>query len=86
MIDFGIARALDTDGDRTATGRWVGTPDYMAPELTDGGTWSTASDVFAWGCVVFAAAMGHGPVRLIRRRATRAGRGRPDAGSGVPAC
>lgn len=63
VIDFGIARALDTDGDgdRTATGQWVGTPDYMAPELTGGGTWSTASDVFAWGCVVFAAAMGHSP-------------------------
>ncbi|WP_223167685.1 serine/threonine-protein kinase [Nonomuraea sp. SYSU D8015] len=61
VIDFGIARALDTESGRTATGRLIGTPDYMAPELVSGGTWSTASDVFAWGCVVFAAATGRSP-------------------------
>ncbi|GGS52485.1 hypothetical protein GCM10010156_08950 [Planobispora rosea] len=61
VIDFGIARALDTLFERTATGRIVGTPDYMAPEALRGEPVTPAFDVFSWGCVVAFAATGRPP-------------------------
>lgn len=61
VIDFGIARALDTVSGATRTGQFIGTPAYMAPELVMGGTASPASDVFAWGCVVTYAGTGRAP-------------------------
>ncbi|WP_329428864.1 serine/threonine protein kinase [Streptosporangium sp. NBC_01495] len=61
VIDFGIARALDANGGQTSTGRVIGTPDYMAPERFSGGTSGPPADIFAWGCVVVAAATGKSP-------------------------
>jgi protein kinase-like protein len=61
VIDFGIARALDTVSGSTRTGQLIGTPAYMAPELISGGTASPASDVFAWACVVAFAGTGKTP-------------------------
>ncbi|WP_460359766.1 serine/threonine-protein kinase, partial [Actinoallomurus bryophytorum] len=58
VIDFGIARALDTVSGATRTGQFIGTPAYMAPELISGDTASPASDVFAWACVVAFAGTG----------------------------
>jgi len=58
VIDFGIARALDTLSGATRTGQFIGTPAYMAPELISGETASAASDVFAWACVVAFAGTG----------------------------
>jgi serine/threonine protein kinase len=61
VIDFGIARALDTISGATRTGQFIGTPAYMAPELVSGQGASPASDVFAWGCVVAYAGTGRAP-------------------------
>ncbi|MDF5757865.1 serine/threonine-protein kinase [Spongiactinospora sp. TRM90649] len=61
VIDFGIARALDTGIGQTATGRLMGTPEYMAPELVSGEKAGPPADIFAWGCVVVAAATGRSP-------------------------
>jgi serine/threonine protein kinase len=61
VIDFGIARALDTVSGATRTGQFIGTPAYMAPELISGATASPAADVFAWGCVVTYAGTGTVP-------------------------
>ncbi len=61
VIDFGIARALDTVSGATRTGQFIGTPAYMAPELIAGETASPAADVFAWGCVVAYAGTGKAP-------------------------
>jgi hypothetical protein len=61
VIDFGIARALDTVSGATRTGQFIGTPAYMAPELIAGAKASPASDVFAWGCVVAFAGTGRAP-------------------------
>lgn len=56
VVDFGIARILDSTG--TITSRAVGTPAYMAPEQISGGEVGPAADVFAWGATVAFAATG----------------------------
>ncbi len=61
VIDFGIARALDTLAGVTGTGEIVGTPRYMAPEVLRGDPVSPACDVFSWGCLVAFAASGRAP-------------------------
>ncbi|MGI5207711.1 serine/threonine-protein kinase [Spirillospora sp. CA-108201] len=61
VIDFGIARALDAADGPTRTGQFVGTPNYLPPELLRGEQVSSASDVFSWGCVVAYAGTGRPP-------------------------
>ncbi|MEV6155057.1 serine/threonine-protein kinase [Nonomuraea sp. NPDC052129] len=58
VIDFGIARALDTLGGVTGTGELIGTPRYMAPEVLRGEPVSPACDVFSWGSLIVYAASG----------------------------
>ncbi|WP_156056207.1 serine/threonine protein kinase [Streptosporangium roseum] len=57
VIDFGIARALDSPG-MTATGMAMGTPSYLAPEQLSEGEVTAAADVFAWGVTMVFAATG----------------------------
>ncbi|WP_207945639.1 serine/threonine-protein kinase [Actinomadura sp. 7K534] len=61
VIDFGIARALDATDGPTRTGQFVGTPNYLPPELLRGEQVTPASDVFSWGCVVAYAGTGRAP-------------------------
>lgn len=67
VIDFGIARALDMEGageaggGPTRTGQFIGTPNYLPPELLRGEPVTPASDVFSWGCVVAYAGTGRAP-------------------------
>ncbi|MEV5005691.1 protein kinase [Streptomyces sp. NPDC056159] len=60
VIDFGIARALETvtDGGLTRTGALVGSPGFMAPEQVRGDRVTTACDVFCLGSVLAYAATG----------------------------
>ncbi|WP_164715925.1 serine/threonine-protein kinase [Streptomyces sp. WAC 06738] len=59
VIDFGIARTQDMS--LTETGKLMGTPGYMAPEVLRGSRADGKSDVFAWGAVVLFAATGRAP-------------------------
>ncbi|MFJ6659611.1 protein kinase [Streptomyces sp. NPDC091377] len=60
VIDFGIARALETvtDGGLTRTGALVGSPGFMAPEQVRGDGITPACDVFCLGSVLAYAATG----------------------------
>ncbi|MDT3397416.1 serine/threonine-protein kinase, partial [Streptomyces sp. B1866] len=63
VIDFGIARALETvtDGILTRSGAVVGSPGYMSPEQVRGERVTPASDVFCLGSVLVYAATGRQP-------------------------
>jgi serine/threonine protein kinase len=63
VIDFGIARALETvtDGGLTRTGALVGSPGFMAPEQVRGDRITPACDVFCLGSVLAYAATGDLP-------------------------
>ncbi|MEV1245833.1 protein kinase [Nonomuraea sp. NPDC050022] len=56
VVDFGIARIIDSSG--TITSRAIGTPAYMAPEQIAGDDVGPYTDVFAWGAVIAFAATG----------------------------
>uniref|UniRef100_UPI0015F076A7 serine/threonine-protein kinase n=1 Tax=Streptomyces sp. WELS2 TaxID=2749435 RepID=UPI0015F076A7 len=65
VIDFGIARALETaapgEEGLTRTGALVGSPGFMAPEQVRGDRITPASDVFCLGSVLAYAATGSLP-------------------------
>ncbi|MFF8844928.1 serine/threonine-protein kinase [Streptomyces sp. NPDC015127] len=63
VIDFGIARAVDTvtDGGLTGTGAVVGSPGFMSPEQVRGEKLTPASDIFCLGAVLAYAATGVAP-------------------------
>jgi serine/threonine protein kinase len=52
LADFGIAKSLERESGLTQTGTFIGTPEYMAPELFEnqGGK---ASDIYALGIVLY---------------------------------
>ncbi|TMR01841.1 hypothetical protein ETD83_13730 [Actinomadura soli] len=62
IVDFGIARALETIAQRDHERR--GTPAYMAPEQITGGRLGPHTDVFAWGATMAFAATGTPPFGL----------------------
>ncbi|MFB6977465.1 serine/threonine-protein kinase [Streptomyces scopuliridis] len=63
VIDFGIARALETvtDESLTRTGSLIGSPGFMAPEQVRGDRVTAACDVFCLGSVLTYAATGRLP-------------------------
>lgn len=52
LTDFGISRQLEQDG-MTATGRVVGTTDYVSPEQALGKAVDPRSDIYSLGIVLF---------------------------------
>jgi eukaryotic-like serine/threonine-protein kinase len=52
VTDFGISRSLDSDG-LTATGRVLGTTDYVAPEQALGEEVTAQSDVYSLGICLY---------------------------------
>ncbi|WP_349016701.1 serine/threonine-protein kinase [Nocardioides sp. QY071] len=59
LCDFGIAAVADLE--QLATTGAVGTPGYMAPERHQGSDASVASDIYALGCLLWAALTARAP-------------------------
>jgi hypothetical protein len=53
LSDFGLAMASYGDDESTRAAGVVGTVDYLAPEIINGGPATVAGDVYALGCVLF---------------------------------
>ncbi|HYQ77728.1 MAG TPA: protein kinase [Solirubrobacterales bacterium] len=60
LTDFGISRQLEQDG-MTATGRVLGTTDYVAPEQAMGQAVDQRSDIYSLGVVLFEMLVGQVP-------------------------
>lgn len=61
LMDFGIARGLDTTKGLTVTGKAIGTPYYMSPEQTKGLKVDPRADIYSLGVVLFQMLAGRVP-------------------------
>ena len=53
LTDFGLSKQMDATSGVTASGAFVGTLDYVAPEQIRGDRLDARTDVYALGCVMF---------------------------------
>src|SRR2546421_2549222 len=93
VTDFGIARALD-DGSLTATGRVLGTTDYVSPEQALGEEVNEQSDIYSLGICLYEMLTGEVPFKAesqvgvamkhVRERIPDVQRARP-GGAAAPA-
>ncbi len=72
LLDFGIAKLLDSEGAPeatalTRTGMYLMTPEYAAPEQVRGGRVTTATDVYALGVLLYELLVGRRPYDLQGR-------------------
>jgi eukaryotic-like serine/threonine-protein kinase len=73
LLDFGIAKVLDSDGPspRTRTGVVFGTPDYLSPEQATGDSLLDGrSDLFSLGVLIYEVLTGTRPFRAPTAVAT----------------
>jgi eukaryotic-like serine/threonine-protein kinase len=61
ITDFGVSRVVE-DVTGTATGTFVGTPAYLAPEVAQGRDVTFSSDVYSLGATLYQAVEGTSPV------------------------
>lgn len=63
VLDFGIAKMLDSNTQVTKTGMIFGTPEYMSPEQCRGDRIDGRSDLYALGCILYELVGGRTPFR-----------------------
>jgi len=61
LLDFGIAQS--GAGQLTASGYFVGTPEFVAPEVMSGATHTAAADIYALGLLYYTMLCGANPFR-----------------------
>jgi tetratricopeptide (TPR) repeat protein/predicted Ser/Thr protein kinase len=65
ISDFGLAKDATSDGGSTSAGMVLGTPDYMAPEQSEGRTENVgpAADIYSLGATLYHLLTGQPPFR-----------------------
>jgi serine/threonine-protein kinase len=89
LSDFGLTLEASASTRLTRTGEWIGTAGFMAPEQFEGDAIDARTDVYALGCVLYAALCGRPPFARETVVATmlahlRDHPPRPSATPGVP--
>jgi serine/threonine-protein kinase len=82
VTDFGISSLVDTE--RARSTMLVGTPQYIAPEVSEGKDVTAASDLYALGIMLYELSCGvtpfaGGSVMAVLRRHSDVAPGRPDS-------
>jgi DNA-binding beta-propeller fold protein YncE len=64
LSDFGLTKQVESSAaELTESGQWVGTVDYIAPEQVLGHPVDARADIYALGCVLYAALSGTVPYK-----------------------
>jgi serine/threonine protein kinase len=61
ILDFGLARPIDSKDPITSCGEIVGTPAFMSPEQARGEELGVAADLYSLGCVLYLVLTGRLP-------------------------
>ena len=61
ILDFGLVREVKGDTQLTESGAVMGTPAYMSPEQVRGTALDARTDLFSFGCVLYALCTGRAP-------------------------
>ena len=61
LLDFGIARLVDTASETTSPGTIVGTPQYMSPEQIRGDLATASVDIYSFGVLAYELLTGRRP-------------------------
>jgi serine/threonine protein kinase len=61
VLDFGIARSINVDGDAADEGIVLGTPDFMSPEQIKGEKPDATTDIYSLGIILYEMATGKLP-------------------------
>jgi DNA-binding NarL/FixJ family response regulator len=61
LTDFGLSKRIDETQGMTATGMFVGTVNYIAPEQIEGRRIDGRADIYSLGCVLFELLSGNVP-------------------------
>ena len=70
LLDFGIAKLITADAERTETLGRLLSPDYASPEQVKGDDTGTATDVYSLGAVLYQLLVGRSPHEFGDRSAT----------------
>ena len=71
LTDFGLSKRIDATSGVTATGAFVGTLDYVAPEQIKGERVDARTDVYALGCVLYELLTGEVPFAGEREKVAK---------------
>lgn len=63
VMDFGLARSIESEAGMTQTGALLGTIEYMSPEQAMGKTLDGRSDIFALGLIFYELLTGNTPYK-----------------------
>ncbi len=63
IVDFGLARMLEYDGNLSQTGAVVGSPTFMSPEQALGKKTDTRADIYSLGATLYQMVTGEPPFR-----------------------
>jgi serine/threonine-protein kinase len=61
LLDFGIAKLQESEGRKSTTGDFIGTPAYMSPEQIRGDELDARSDLYSLGALLFELVTGRQP-------------------------
>jgi len=70
LLDFGIAKLITLDAERTDTIGRLLSPDYASPEQVKGDDTGTASDIYSLGAILYKLLTGRSPHRIDDPSAT----------------